>query len=155
MTSPWKLDQDGSKLIHFSSWITTSWFLGCSKVSGQFWKDGESYCNEFWRGGFCPNRSSYVGKTSRLIISKVEWVLFGSTVTRIASPAALRTTSSFSSSCIGSRLKSFESKRWSYIKVGCAFLMVAVTMLPHAECGRNDYREDAPHFTYRKSQFIW
>ena len=128
MTSLWILDQDGSKLIHFSSCIWTRWLLGCSKVSGQFWKDGESYCDGFCRGDFFPNRSSYVGKTSRLIISKVEWVLFGSTVTRIASPAALRTTSSFSSSWIGSRLKSFESKYWNY-KLGCVVRMVVDSIL--------------------------
>ena len=31
-------------------------------------------------------------------------------------------------------------------KVGCVFLMVVVSMLPHAEIGRNDHREGAPHF---------
>ena len=30
--------------------------------------------------------------------------------------------------------------------VGCIFVMVTVHMLPHAEFGRNDHREDAPHF---------
>ena len=32
-------------------------------------------------------------------------------------------------------------------KVGCVFLMVVVSMLPHAEIGRNDHPEGAPHFT--------
>ena len=33
-------------------------------------------------------------------------------------------------------------------KMGCVFLMVDVSLLPHAEFGRNDYREDAPHFSF-------
>ena len=33
-----------------------------------------------------------------------------------------------------------------YYKVGYVFLMVGVSMLPHAEFGRNDHREDALHF---------
>jgi len=32
-------------------------------------------------------------------------------------------------------------------KVGCVFTMVVVCILPHAEFGLNDQREDAPHFT--------
>ena len=32
-------------------------------------------------------------------------------------------------------------------KVGCVFPMVVVSILPHAEFGPNDHREDAPHFT--------
>ena len=32
------------------------------------------------------------------------------------------------------------------IKVGCVFAMVIVYKLPHAKFGRNDYREDRPHF---------
>ena len=32
-------------------------------------------------------------------------------------------------------------------KVGCAFPMVIVTIMPHAEFGPNDHRVDAPHFT--------
>ena len=31
-------------------------------------------------------------------------------------------------------------------KVGCVFPMVLVSILPHAEFGRNDHRENAPHF---------
>ena len=31
-------------------------------------------------------------------------------------------------------------------KVGCVFAMVVVSILPYAEFGRNDHREDAPHF---------
>ena len=30
-------------------------------------------------------------------------------------------------------------------KVGCVFLMVRVSILPHAEFGQNDHREDAPY----------
>ena len=33
------------------------------------------------------------------------------------------------------------------IKVGCVFPMVVVSILPHAEFGQNDHREDAPHFS--------
>ena len=32
-------------------------------------------------------------------------------------------------------------------KVGYVFLVVIVSMLPHAEIGRNDHREGAPHFS--------
>ena len=32
-------------------------------------------------------------------------------------------------------------------KVGCVFPMVVVSILPHAEFGPNDHREDAPHFS--------
>ena len=32
------------------------------------------------------------------------------------------------------------------IKVGCVFPMVVVPTLPHAEFGRNDHLEFAPHF---------
>ena len=31
-------------------------------------------------------------------------------------------------------------------KVGRVFPMVVVSILPHAEFGPNDHREDAPHF---------
>jgi len=31
-------------------------------------------------------------------------------------------------------------------KVGCVFPMFVVSILPHAEFGSNDHREDAPHF---------
>ena len=34
----------------------------------------------------------------------------------------------------------------SHSKVGCVFAMVVVSILPHAKFGRNDHREDAPHF---------
>ena len=42
--------------------------------------------------------------------------------------------------------------RWSIFsfKVGCVFRMVVVSILPHAEIGPNDYREDALHFTFAK-----
>ena len=39
------------------------------------------------------------------------------------------------------------STDWNY-KVGCVFAMVVVSILPHAEFGRNDqHREEAPHFS--------
>ena len=31
-------------------------------------------------------------------------------------------------------------------KVGCVFPMIVVSLLPHADYGRNDHREDAFHF---------
>ena len=31
-------------------------------------------------------------------------------------------------------------------KVGCVFPMVIVSILPHAEFGPNDHRENPPHF---------
>ena len=31
-------------------------------------------------------------------------------------------------------------------KVGCVFLMAFVSILPRAQLGLNDHREDAPHF---------
>ena len=34
-------------------------------------------------------------------------------------------------------------------KVGCIFLMAVIFLLPHAELGRNDHREDAPHFAFQ------
>ena len=36
--------------------------------------------------------------------------------------------------------------RSRFCKVGCIFLIVGVSMLPHAEIGRNDHYEGAPHF---------
>ena len=33
-------------------------------------------------------------------------------------------------------------------KVGCLFPMVGVSILPIAEVGPNDHREDAPHFNF-------
>ena len=33
---------------------------------------------------------------------------------------------------------------------GCVFPMVVISLLPHGEFGRNDHREDAPHFTSRQ-----
>ena len=33
-------------------------------------------------------------------------------------------------------------------KVGCVFLMVVVSMLPHARIGPNDHRENAPYFIF-------
>ena len=41
----------------------------------------------------------------------------------------------------------FRSKFIKF-KVGCIFPMVVVSLLPHVEFGLNDYREDAPHFTF-------
>ena len=35
-------------------------------------------------------------------------------------------------------------------KVGCVFPMVVSPILPHAEFGRNDHQEDAPHFRFQK-----
>ena len=34
-------------------------------------------------------------------------------------------------------------------KVGCIFPMVVISIVRHAELGRNDHREDAPHFTFQ------
>ena len=34
-------------------------------------------------------------------------------------------------------------------KVRCVFFMVAVYILPHVEFGRNDHREDVPHFIFQ------
>ena len=39
-------------------------------------------------------------------------------------------------------------------KVGCVFLVVVVSMLLHAEIGRNDHRECAPHFNVA-SKLTW
>ena len=39
-----------------------------------------------------------------------------------------------------------------YCKVGCAYPMVAISIVPQAEFGPNDYREDAPHFNPRVFQ---
>ena len=35
---------------------------------------------------------------------------------------------------------------WKKPKIGCVFLIVVVSMFPHAEIGQNDHREGAPHF---------
>ena len=40
----------------------------------------------------------------------------------------------------------------SFTKVGRVFPMVVFSILPHAEFGRNDHREDTPHFIYRS---VW
>ena len=40
------------------------------------------------------------------------------------------------------------NNHYLYIKVGCVFAMVIVSILPHAEFRRNDHREDAPHFNF-------
>ena len=40
----------------------------------------------------------------------------------------------------------FKSGPHQNNKVGCAFLMVVVSMLPHAEIGRNDHPEGSSHF---------
>ena len=44
-----------------------------------------------------------------------------------------------------------------FFKVGCVFLVIIVSMLPHAEIGRNasDHREDAPHFILTVSHYLW
>ena len=39
-----------------------------------------------------------------------------------------------------------EFQDFPAFKVGCIFPMVVVYLLPQAEFGRNDHREDAPHF---------
>ena len=41
---------------------------------------------------------------------------------------------------LASRIRSETSK------LGCVILMVVVSILPHAEFGANEHREDAPHF---------
>ena len=38
-------------------------------------------------------------------------------------------------------------------KVGCVFPMVVGPILPHAEFGRNDHQEDAPHFRFQKKSW--
>ena len=43
--------------------------------------------------------------------------------------------------------KSFIPQKLLFMnKVECAFPVVVVCLLPHAEFGRNDHREDTPHF---------
>ena len=39
-------------------------------------------------------------------------------------------------------------------KVECIFPMVVDSMLPNAEFGQNDHREDPPHFTFCASVFF-
>ena len=39
---------------------------------------------------------------------------------------------------------------WFITKVGCIFPMFVVSLLPHAEFGKSDHREDAPHFTLNR-----
>ena len=39
-------------------------------------------------------------------------------------------------------------------KVGCVFAMIVVSILPHAELGPNDHRDDEPHFTWTKIPFM-
>ena len=39
-------------------------------------------------------------------------------------------------------------------KVGSILLMVVVSMLPHAEIGGNDHREDAPQFIRKSNLFL-
>ena len=36
---------------------------------------------------------------------------------------------------------------WIIYKVGCVFPMVIIPILPQAELGPNEHREDAPHLT--------
>ena len=43
-------------------------------------------------------------------------------------------------------------KNW--IKVERVFLMVVVSMPPHAEIGRNEHRENAPHFTSVQKRYF-
>ena len=40
-------------------------------------------------------------------------------------------------------------------KVGLVFPMVVVPTLPHTEFGRNDHREDAPHFRFMLTKVSW
>ena len=47
----------------------------------------------------------------------------------------------------GMFIKGFKLRKSASAKVGCVFPMVVVSILPHAEFGPNDHREDAPHFT--------
>ena len=53
------------------------------------------------------------------------------------------------------RKKQFDSsinkKNDAKTKVGCVFPMVIVSILPYAEFGRTDHREDASHFNMSKS----
>ena len=46
------------------------------------------------------------------------------------------------------RLEKYRVPTLEFTKVGCIFLMVVVSILPHTEFGPNDHREDVPHFTY-------
>ena len=39
-------------------------------------------------------------------------------------------------------------------KVGCVFLMFVVSMLLHAEIGRNNHREGAPHLLYKSLEAL-
>ena len=40
-----------------------------------------------------------------------------------------------------------------WFKGGCVFPVAIVSMLPHAEFGPNDHREDAPHFSFYRTDF--
>ena len=40
----------------------------------------------------------------------------------------------------------YSSIQLLLIKVGCVFPVVVVSILPHAEFGRNVHREEAPYF---------
>ena len=42
--------------------------------------------------------------------------------------------------------KAFIECLTPYTKVGCVFPMVVISLLPHAELGLDDHREDALHF---------
>ena len=44
------------------------------------------------------------------------------------------------------KIKLFRLKNDATVKVGCVLLMIVVPLLLHAKFGRNDHREDAPHF---------
>ena len=52
---------------------------------------------------------------------------------------------------LSKRLKGWRTKINSYTvnscKVGCVFPMVVVPILPHADFGPNDHRENTPHFS--------
>ena len=39
------------------------------------------------------------------------------------------------------------------IKVGCVYPMVIIPILPQAEIGPDDHREDAPHFRTKLTKF--
>ena len=45
-----------------------------------------------------------------------------------------------------SQRKSFREKNMIFPKLTCVFPMVIVSIMPHAEFGRNDHRGDEPHF---------
>ena len=48
---------------------------------------------------------------------------------------------------IGEDIWDYDSGTVQNRKVGCVFPMVVISILPPAELGPNDNREDTPHFT--------